>query len=109
MSRIYVIKRFQQYVRAGIVCLLSLVSCLATAQNHDVNNLVFSGDNAMKQKNFYGAAKLYEEALKLDAKMYDVVWKTAEAYRLDNDYANALKYYKTLVDKAEDKYPDVEV
>lgn len=76
------------------------------AQNRDVNNLVFSGDNAVKQKNFYGAAKLYEEALKQDSKMYDVVWKTAEAYRMDNDYANALVHYKTLVDKAEDKYPN---
>ena len=76
------------------------------AQNRDVNNLVFSGDNAVKQKNFYGAVKLYEEALKQDGKMYDVVWKTAEAYRMDNDYANALVHYKTLVDKAEYKYPN---
>ncbi|MBQ3991311.1 MAG: tetratricopeptide repeat protein, partial [Bacteroidales bacterium] len=60
----------------------------------------------MKQKNFYGAAKLYEEALKQDTKMYDVVWKIAEAYRMDNDYANALTHYKTLVDKVENKYPD---
>jgi outer membrane protein OmpA-like peptidoglycan-associated protein len=106
MPRIYVTKRFQRYARAGIVCLLVLVSCVAMAQNRDVNNLVFSGDNAVKQKNFYGAAKLYEEALKQDGKMYDVVWKTAEAYRMDNDYANALVHYKTLVDKAENKYPN---
>ncbi len=79
---------------------------MATAQERDVNNLVFSGDNAMKQKNFYGAAKLYEEALRQDTKMYDVVWKIAEAYRMDNDYANALTHYKTLVDKVENKYPD---
>jgi len=106
MPRIYVTKRFQRYARTGITCLLVLVSCVAMAQNRDVNNLVFSGDNAVKQKNFYGAAKLYEEALKQDGKMYDVVWKTAEAYRMDNDYANALVHYKTLVDKAEDKYPN---
>ena len=107
MSGIHVTKLFQRYLHTGIaMCLLALVSCMATAQNRDVNNLVFSGDNAVKQKNFYGAAKLYEEALKQDAKMYDVVWKTAEAYRMDNDYANALTHYKTLVDKAEDKYPD---
>ncbi len=106
MPRIYVTKRFQRYARTGITCLLVLVSCVAMAQNRDVNNLVFSGDNAVKQKNFYGAAKLYEEALKQDGKMYDVVWKTAEAYRMDNDYANALVHYKTLVDKAEYKYPN---
>ena len=96
-----------QYARTGMaICLLSLVSYMATAQERDVNNLVFSGDNAMKQKNFYGAAKLYEEALRQDTKMYDVVWKIAEAYRMDNDYANALTHYKTLVDKVENKYPD---
>ncbi len=106
MPRIYVTKRFQRYARAGITCLLILVSCVAMSQNRDVNNLVFSGDNAMKQKNFYGAAKLYEEALRQDTKMYDVVWKIAEAYRMDNDYANALTHYKTLVDKVENKYPD---
>ncbi|MBO7651314.1 MAG: PD40 domain-containing protein [Bacteroidales bacterium] len=106
MPRIYVTKRFQRYARTGITCLLLLVSCVAMAQNRDVNNLVFSGDNAVKQKNFYGAVKLYEEALKQDGKMYDVVWKTAEAYRMDNDYANALVHYKTLVDKAEYKYPN---
>lgn len=107
MSGIHVTKLFMRYVRTGIaICLLSLVSCMATAQERDVNNLVFSGDNAMKQKNFYGAAKLYEEALRQDTKMYDVVWKIAEAYRMDNDYANALTHYKTLVDKVENKYPD---
>jgi len=92
--------------KAIALCLLIVVTGLAMAQERDVNNLIFSGDNAIKQKNYYGAAKLYEEALKQDPKMYDVVWKTAEAYRLDNDYANALAHYKTLVDKTEGKYPD---
>ena len=107
MPGIHVTKLFLHYLRTGIAtCLLAVVSCMALAQNRDVNNLVFSGDNAVKQKNFYGAAKLYEEALSQDSKMYDVVWKTAEAYRMDNDYVNALKHYKTLVDKMEGKYPD---
>jgi Outer membrane protein and related peptidoglycan-associated (lipo)proteins len=88
------------------LCLLVVATGMAMAQERDVNSLIFSGDNAMKQKNFYGAAKLYEEALKQDPKMYDIVWKTAEAYRMDNDYANALTHYKTLVDKTESKYPD---
>lgn len=106
MSRIHVTKFFPQYLHTGIAVCLLFFSYMAMAQDRDVNNLVFSGDNAMKQKNFYGAAKLYEEALSQDSKMYDVVWKTAEAYRMDNDYANALKHYKTLVDKVEYKYPD---
>ena len=106
MSRIHV-TNIAFFLHTGIaISLCVLLSCMATAQNNDVNNLIFSGDNAMKQKNFYGAAKLYEEALKQDTKMYNIVWKIAEAYRMDNDYANALIHYKTLVDKAEDKYPD---
>lgn len=107
MSGIHVTKNISSWVFAGVaICLLVLFPCEAQAQNRDVNSLIFSGDNAVKQKNFYGAAKLYEEALKEDSKMYDVVWKAAEAYRLDNDYANALRLYKVLVDKMEDKYPD---
>lgn len=107
MSRIHVTTKYPAIVRTGVVtCLLVFFSCLAQSQNRDVNNLVFSGDNAVKQKNLYGAAKLYEEALKFDSKMYDIVWKAAEAYRLDNDYANAMRLYKVLVDKVEDKYPN---
>lgn len=107
MSRIYVTKTALAFLRMGIATfLLAWVSCMVMAQTPNVNSLIFSGDNAVKQKNFYGAAKLYEEALKQDSKMYDIVWKAAEAYRMDNDYANALVHYKTLVDKAEDKYPD---
>ena len=109
MSRIHVTiaKTAMVQMRKTIALwLFVVVSCIAMAQERDINSLIFSGDNAMKQKNFYGAAKLYEEALKLDNKMYDVVWKIAEAYRLDNDYANALVHYKTLVDKTENKYPD---
>lgn len=109
MSRIHVtIARTAMVQMRNTIALwlFVVVSCMSMAQERDINSLIFSGDNAMKQKNFYGAAKLYEEALKQDCKMYDVVWKTAEAYRLDNDYANALVHYKTLVDKTENKYPD---
>ena len=109
MSRVYVAsicKRCVLVRKILVLYILFAFSFTCNAQNRDVNSLIFSGDNAMKQKNYYGAAKLYEEALSYDRKMYDVVWKTAEAYRLDNDYANALAHYKTLVDKVEDKYPD---
>lgn len=92
--------------RAFFALLLLLPFSFQLFAQNNVNNLIFSGNNAMKQKNYYGAAKLYEEALKQESKMYDVVWKAAEAYRLDNDYVNALKHYKTLVDKEEDSYPD---
>lgn len=68
--------------------------------------MIYSADNAFAVKNYYGAAKLYEEVLKYDPKMYDVIWKVAQAFRLDNDYVNAAKYYKILTDKVIDKYPD---
>ncbi len=97
---------FEQCRNVLILFLLAYFPICLNAQNYNVDNLIFSADNAMKQKNFYGAAKLYEEALKIENSMFDIVWKTAEAYRADNDYANALKYYKRLVDKEEDKFPD---
>ncbi len=38
--------------------------------------------------------------------MYDIVWKAAKSYRLDNDYIKSAYYYKILVDNAAKDYPD---
>lgn len=86
--------------------LIAVFAFRVGAQSKNVSNYIFSADNAMKQKNYYGAAKLYEEALLVEANMYDIVWKAAEAYRLDNDYNNAMRLYKMLVDKQEEKFPE---
>jgi len=86
--------------------LLVFISFSLFAQEREIANFIASGDNAFEQKNYYGAAKMYEEALKYNSKMYDIVWKAAEAYRLDNDYVRAARHYRILTDKIPDKYPE---
>jgi hypothetical protein len=83
-----------------------MFSLYTFGQNKEITNLVASGDKAFKLKNYYGAAKLYEDALEYNDKMFDIVWAAAESYRMDNDYVRAAKHYRTLTDKASDKYPD---
>ncbi|MFY9591972.1 MAG: hypothetical protein WAP54_08320, partial [Bacteroidales bacterium] len=80
MSGFYLMKRFLIYIAVIFIGINSV------AQTKEVVNLVVSGDKAFKEKNWYGAAKLYEQALKSNQRMHDIVWKAAEAYRLDNDY-----------------------
>ncbi len=77
------------------------------SQNRDreLSNIVASANMAFENHNYYGAAKLYERALEFNDRMYDIVWKAAEAYRLDNDYIKAAEHYKTLVDNALQNHP----
>lgn len=75
-------------------------------QEREIKNLIISGDKAFTEKNYYGAAMLYEQALSINSKMYDVIYKAAEAYRLDNDYVRAAAKYKIIVDKVPEKYPE---
>ncbi|HNQ66936.1 MAG TPA: hypothetical protein PKN32_01045 [Bacteroidales bacterium] len=83
-----------------------LFSVIAFSQNKEISNLIASADKAYKLKNYFGAAKLYEEALKYNQRMYDIVWKTAESYRKDNDYVRAAIHYRYLADKIPEKYPE---
>jgi len=89
-----------------VYILFLLFSVSVLAQEREITNLIASGDQAFEMKNFYGAAKMYEDALKYNHKMYDIVWKAAEAYRLDNDYIRAAKHYRYLADKIPEKYPE---
>jgi hypothetical protein len=91
-----------------IYCLVMLVfSVNSYSQNRDreLSNIIASANKAFDNHNYYGAAKLYERALEYNDRMYDVVWKTAESYRLDNDYVNAAKFYKMLVDSDLQNHP----
>jgi hypothetical protein len=87
-----------------IFLLFSLSSVFA--QDKDIANLISSGDLAFREKNWYGAARLYEEALKYNQRMYDIVWKAAEAFRLDNDYLRAAVHYRYLADRIPEKYQE---
>ncbi|MCK9254911.1 MAG: hypothetical protein M0Q45_03035 [Bacteroidales bacterium] len=89
-----------------IYILIIFLSINSYAQDKEVVQLIISGDKAFQEKNWYGAAKLYEKALKFNHRMQDIVWKTAQAYRLDNDYVRAAKHYRYLTEKNQKKYPE---
>ena len=86
--------------------MITSVSLTIIAQDKEIANFIASGDLAFANKNYYGAAKMYEEALKFDQRMYDIVWKAAQSYRFDNDYVRAAEHYRCLTDKISDKYPE---
>lgn len=93
-------KRFLLYIL--ILCVPAHVFC----QDREISNLIASADKAYSEKNYFGAARLYEEALKYNQRMYDIVLKAAEAYRLDNDYIRAAVNYRYIADRVPEKYPD---
>jgi outer membrane protein OmpA-like peptidoglycan-associated protein len=76
--------------------------------SQDIKSLVTSGDRAFENGNYYGSAKYYKLALKQKSDMYEIRYKLAESYRLDNDYSNASKNYKKLVTSQNIKFPYAE-
>ena len=84
--------------------LLIIFSGLIFAQNRQITSLKASADREFKEKNYYGAVMFYKECLKYDNRRHDIIWKIAEAARLDNDYAEAVKYYKIICEKYSEKY-----
>lgn len=93
-------KKYIIHILFSVICFSGL------AQDKEISNYISSGDLAFKEKNWYGAARLYEDALKYNQRMYDIVWKAAESYRLDNDYIKAAIHYRYLADKVPEKYQE---
>ena len=81
------------------------VSNFVFSQNREAANIIATANKEFENKNYYGAALLYKDALEKDNRMYNIVWSAAEAFRLDNDYLEAAKFYRILTDKYPDKYP----
>ena len=94
----------KKYLYLYIIIMIISLSCYG--QNKEISDLIATADIAFEEKNYYGAAKLYEDALKYNHRMYDIVWSAAQAYRMDNDYINAAKHYRFLTDKIPEKYPE---
>lgn len=86
-----------------LLILLVLVPWCIRAQS--LNSIIKSGDLAFEKQNYYGAARLYEDAIKLDKRLYDVHYKAGEAYRLDNDYMKAIPHYKFVSENASKRFP----
>lgn len=79
---------------------------LSISQNKEVTSIIATAKLEFDKKNYYGAAKLYKDALNHDKRMYDIIWKIAESSRYDNDYIEAANYYRILCDKVPEKYPN---
>ncbi len=81
-----------------------LMVCSAIAQTFQENLLY--GDEAMGERDYYGAAMYYRNALYLDSASIKAAWKYAEACRLFNNYVEAEKFYGEVVLKdGSKKYP----
>jgi len=68
-------------------------------------SIIKSANIAFEEANYYGAGRLYQDVLKYDNKMYDIHYKAAESFRLDNDYIRAIKHYDIVAQKASEKFP----
>ena len=94
--------RILYFVFTFFIC----IGVFSQNKDRELANIIVTADKAFAEKNYYGAALLYEHALEFNSRMYDIVWKTAEAFRLDNDYINSRYYYKILVDNVLKSYPE---
>lgn len=63
------------------------------------------GDRAVKDKNYYGAARMYKKALDMNRSLMKVAYKYAEACRMNNDYTEASKWYGKIAMNDEENYP----
>ncbi|MDR2010760.1 MAG: hypothetical protein LBQ22_09790 [Bacteroidales bacterium] len=95
-------KKFYCY----ILFIFIILPVISVAQNREMANIIATADKEFSGKNYYGAARLYKDALSYDGRMYNIVWSLAEALRMDNDYVDAAIYYRILVDKVPAKYPE---
>tara|TARA_R110002050_G_scaffold109799_4_gene221524 strand:- start:21395 stop:23656 length:2262 start_codon:yes stop_codon:yes gene_type:complete len=59
------------------------------------------GNKSFNEKDYYGAAYYFNEAIQLDSTNLDLIWIYAEASRLSNNYVKAGQGYKKLMDKDE--------
>ena len=76
------------------------------SQTRQLSSLKATADKEFKNKNFYGATQLYKDCMKYDPRQHELIWKAAESARLDNNYAEAVKYYKIICNKYSEKYPE---
>lgn len=95
-----------RYLINTVIALLLVSAVFAQRNDRELSSIIATANKAFENHNFYGAGKLYEQALEHNSRMYDIVWKAAEAYRLDNDYLRAAYFYKILVDNELNNYPE---
>lgn len=65
-----------------------------------------TGNTEFERANYYGAAQMYKKALNLDANNNVLIYKIANAMRLNRDFEQACMYYEKLLYSA-DKFPEL--
>jgi hypothetical protein len=74
---------------------MALMAFSSVAQTFQEN--ILYGDEAMGERDFYGAAMYYRNAMYLDSSSMRATWKYAEACRQFNNYLEAEKFYAIVV------------
>lgn len=84
------------------VCLSALFfSSSAFSQNS--KKLIKHGEQAINERDYYGAVLYFKKAMEIDSSNLSVVYKYAEALRLYNDYTAAERYYNLVYQKDKGK------
>jgi tetratricopeptide (TPR) repeat protein len=87
--------------RKNLLLLLPFIFSFLVFNSHAQNmkSFVKAGDKAFAEGDFYEALINYKKAVDIDSSKLDIVYKLAEAARMNNDYKIAEHYYKFIFDK----------
>jgi hypothetical protein len=86
---------------------LAIILCTSSVFAQRIKDFELWGDDAIKYKDYYGAALYYKKAFDLDSSQSRITWKYAEALRGFNNYKEAEFYYNKIYRKDMGRlYPD---
>lgn len=92
-------------MKCKVVSLLLFINLAGSLSSQDFRVYLQEGDRQFDAGNYYGAAWMYKKAMNSDASLYDVIYKYADASRLNNEYAEAEKYYLKIIGENKDRFP----
>ncbi|MBI5219521.1 MAG: tetratricopeptide repeat protein [Bacteroidia bacterium] len=91
-------------VKKFFVFILAL-TVFNTSFSQDFRQYIKEGDKQFDEANYYCAAWFYKKAMQLDGSLYDVIYKYAEASRMNTDYNEAEKYYLRILEDNKARFP----
>jgi len=91
-------KKSARTFRNLLILLLGLILAPSVYSQTFQENLLY-GDEAMDEKDYYGAAMFYRNALYLDSTSLRAAWNYAEASRQFNNYVESEKFYASVLER----------
>ena len=85
--------------------LLSFIIHLPTARSQSPKQLSKYAEQALEERDYYGASIYFKKSLRLDSTDIATRFKYGEALRLSNNYVEAEKQYQQ-VNNSTEKYPE---